>query len=105
MRRLAQARQRHGQRRSRQMRNLELYVGGQSTGRLKVLVTPDRKRKIQLLATLDESPGEVLDERLDALLRQFMEEGATRDAQIRLEFCNEVIHKDIFPMSNLARIL
>jgi hypothetical protein len=48
---------------------------------LKVLVTPDRKRKIQFLATLDESRGEALGERLDTLLRQFMKEGEAQDAQ------------------------
>jgi hypothetical protein len=55
-------------------------VGGRSAGQLKVLVTPDRRRKIQFLATLDEAKGEILGERLDILLRQFMEEGA-QDAQ------------------------
>jgi hypothetical protein len=39
-------------------------VGGESAGKLEVLVTPDRKRKIQFLATLDEALGE----RLDTLL-------------------------------------
>jgi hypothetical protein len=75
---LEQARQRHGRRRARR---LELWVDGQSVGRLKVLVTPDRKRKIQLLATLDETRGETLEERLDVLLREFMEEGGTQGAQ------------------------
>jgi ParB/RepB/Spo0J family partition protein len=80
-RRLAQARQRHGQRRSRRTRSLELCVGGQPAGRLKVLVTPDRMRNIQFLATLDETKGEALGERLDALLRKFMEEGRAQDAR------------------------
>jgi ParB/RepB/Spo0J family partition protein len=80
-RRFAQARQRRGQRRSRRTRSLELCVGGRSAGRLKVLVTPDRQRKIQFLATLDETKGEALGERLDALLRQFMEEGGAQDAK------------------------
>jgi ParB-like chromosome segregation protein Spo0J len=41
---------------------------------------PDRMQKIQFLATLDEAKGEILGERLDVPLRQFMEERA-QDAQ------------------------
>jgi hypothetical protein len=80
-RRLAQAQQRHGRQCSRRRHSLELSVGGQPAGRLKVLITPDRKRKIQFLATLDETRGEALGERLDALLRQFMEEEGAQDAK------------------------
>jgi ParB/RepB/Spo0J family partition protein len=71
---------RPGQRRSRRRRSRELWVGGQSVGKLKILVTPERKRKIQLLVTLDEARGETLEEGLDALLGEFMEEGEAQDA-------------------------
>jgi ParB-like chromosome segregation protein Spo0J len=73
------ARQKRGKR-ARRQRSLDVLVRGQPVGKLKVLVTPDRKWKIQLQATLEATDGEVLNEQLEAMLLQFMER-ETQDAQ------------------------
>jgi ParB family chromosome partitioning protein len=80
-RRLEQMRERRVKRRARGMRSLELLENGQSAGRFRVLITPDRKRDIQLHATFDKGQGEALSGQLEALLKRFIEEGESHDAQ------------------------